>query len=237
MSTRVWQLAVFVLGLGLWCGEAFADPFVSFYNTPSGNLENVLFNGGLPTSGTFIQGHTNITQAVIDITSSSALQVPPGIGHDGFTAQSGLFGNVTFTPHTANDLAGFSPLGSFDAMQFSLTADAAGQIIITAFGNAPGEELSATFDISQNGQNWFRIVAAPGSTLSQITIQTQQNGQDASLLNSLGHIRIDGGGATPTIQEEPTATPVHAPEPASAAVWLLLAAAGAGATRWRARRA
>jgi hypothetical protein len=220
--------------------EAAAEPFVTFFSGPSGNLENVLFNSGLPTSGTAIQGHTNITQAVLDISSTSALQVPPGIGHDGFGGLSGSFGDAAFAPHTADDIAGFTALGSIEALQFSLTADADGQIVLTAQGTNPGDVLSQTFDISANGQNWFRIVAAPGYSLGQITIQTQLNGQDAALINTLGHIRVDGAGANPTVQQfpptaqdVPTATPLHAPEPASLAVWAALAIVGCGAARWR----
>lgn len=228
------RAAIVVLLTIVWCLNARAEPFVTIGTSPSGLSENVLFNGGLPGTGTSIQGHTNITKAILEVTSSSSLQVTPGIGHSGFGGESSsLFSNVILAPFAGPIPSGFTQLGNFAALVFSLDLETAGQLTITAFDAGSTDTFSQTFNVGTNGRKWFYLIAAEGHTLSKVTIQSQSG----AIIESLGHIRVDAAGANqdnePTIPTLLPPAPTHTPEPASLVLWALCAGIGCGVAKYR----
>jgi hypothetical protein len=202
--------------------------------------ENVVFNqSGLVTNGTPVQGATNQTSVVLDIQPNQSITLLASGGQGQAHVQQfggGGFDGVSFIPHSANNLpAGLFPLSAFNDFKFNVNALANGTIDIVVNGkdgsnNAVTSSLLGA-SLSQNGENFFRIIADNNFSITNVTITASGN-----IIDDLKQVRLGGlTGPAGIINPPPSPDPDFVPEPASAVLWGLLAAAGAVA-RWRKNR-
>jgi hypothetical protein len=190
MRTTCTVLAVAAV-VGIVSRAAWADVIIS--TSPGGGNppENLLFNqSGLALGpATTVQGATNQTQHVLDITSNVNL-----VGNGGqarVNAQNPTFGSggVSFIPHSANNLpSGLVPLAGFTDIKFNPDVTANGNMEIEVFVNDEKSPLvDQLFPVDKNGQNFFRIQSNAGDVITKITLVTPTN-----TISDIAQIRLGG---------------------------------------------
>lgn len=143
--------------------------------------ENILFNEpGLVGTGNPVQGITNNTDFIVNFLGTETLTTPSG-GQARIEGEDGAFDDLTVTL----DMIG----AVYTSLIFNLNAADDGQTTIRVFEDN-GAETSATFDIDQNGENFFIITAINNQLISSVHVTTTVPLQD------IRQIRM-GGAAVP----------------------------------------
>lgn len=210
----------------LWTPTVHAAPI--FQVGPGGGnpAENLLFNNpNLVLTGTTIQGVTNQTSSVLDISSDVTLV---GSGGQATVSQQGGgsfgTGGLTLSPHDVNDLpAGLEPMGAFQDIKFNIDASANGDITFSVITSDAGSPFVFNSTLSGAGQNFFRFTTTGNEVITSVTMTTDEN--IISVIEQIrvgGAIGLDGG-------------PLPIPEPTTLALFGL-AAAGAGFYGYRCRK-
>jgi len=184
-------------------GDARAD--IIFYFTPGAvqPSENLLFNvSGLQLTGTTVQGITNQTSQIIDISGGETLNASGGQAN--ITAEDGSFTWLNINPNEAGTL-----FGEFEA-NLVIAKDSGptptGSVTVWVMNNFGATETSS-YDIGA-GQNYFSLLAVDPQLIQSILITSTVP------LESIEQIRLGD------VQSPPDVAAV--PEPGS----LLLFGAG-----------
>lgn len=198
--------------------------------------ENLHFNQpGLFTGpGLTIQGATNRSSYVLDITGGVSLIASPGLA--AVSAQSGdPFGTTMFTPHSAIDLSGnLNSMSGFLDIKFNINASADGTIYFVVDysdldGSNPGSYQSPVFDLEADGENFFQIMTDAGEVIHMITLYPS-----GDIIDDIKQIRLSGvvtaDGTIVILNNE-------VPEPSSLAIGSLVALGLAAVAAQRRRRA
>jgi hypothetical protein len=142
--------------------------------------ENILFNEpGLIDTGTLVEGVTNNTGFIVNFLGTQTLTTPSG-GQARIEAETGTFNELTVSLDALNAF--------YTSLIVNLNAADDGQATIQVFEDN-ANETSATFDIDQNGQNFFIITAINSQLISSVKITT------TAPLDDVRQIRM--GGAVP----------------------------------------
>jgi len=193
--------------------------------------ENVLYNkSGLVTSGSVVQGATNQTDRVVDITPNQAITLNAAGGQARIEQLGGAaFNGAMFTPHSANNLpAGLNVLGAFTDFKFNVNATVNGLVDIVVNGlNSSNAAISQSLlgaPLDKNGENFFRIIADSGDVITKVTVTA-----NGDIIQEFKQVRLGGlvGPDLAPIPGPPVPDPPPVPEPTSILVWGVLAAAGA----------
>jgi len=137
--------------------------------------ENLLFGGtGLITEGLTVQGRTDQTALVLDITSSKLLTTTSSSGQAWLEAEVGNFGSVAF-----------DALDSFTLFEASVNVSGRPWIPVSV---ASDDGITETFSYKGSpGQNFFGIMATDGDLINSITVLTPSES-----IEDIRHIRIGG---------------------------------------------
>jgi hypothetical protein len=129
--------------------------------------ENVLFNDpSLPRTGSLVQGHTNQTDTIVDFFGAGeTLEGETLNGQGGQSRLKAVDGEFDQLSVRLSD-----PNLSFTSLILNVNAVKDGQITFNI-----NNSFSQTFDVftedlDKNGQNFFRIIADPGTTISQVSL-------------------------------------------------------------------
>jgi hypothetical protein len=149
--------------------------------------ENILFNEpGLTGSGTTVQGISNQSDFLVNFTSATSLTTPSG-------GQARIQEDFT-------DLAIALASGTFTKAIFNLDANANGTVAFTVnYSGATGSPFTETFNVGQNGNNFFQVLAADGARISSIALlgtTTFENIAQIRLGGFEGGTSVPDGGAT-----------------------------------------
>ncbi len=223
-------LLVTALLLGASPARVYGAPIFTVGPGGGNPGENLLFNNANLQLGpaATIQGVTNNSNRVLDITSTVNL-----VGNGGqarVEGQAGAFGGagVTLAPHTANNLpGGLLPMGSFKDLKFNIDATADGPVAFSVVTNTGTFAFNSTLD--DNGQNFFRFTTLGTEFINSVTITSSGN-----TIKKIEQIRLGGivgPGQGPGPDPAPGSNPV--PEPASLAVFGALLGIGALGARLR----
>jgi len=146
-------------------GDARAD--IIFYFTPGAvqPSENLLFNvSGLQLTGTTVQGITNQTSQIIDISGGETLNA--GGGQANITAADGAFSWLNINPNEAGTL-----FGEFEA-NLVIAKDSGptptGSVTVWVTNNFGATETSS-YNVGA-GQNYFSLLAVDPQLIQSILI-------------------------------------------------------------------
>lgn len=149
--------------------------------------QNIVFNTtGLTLSGLTVQGATNQSATIYDFSGAGENLGASALGQAQVVAADGGLTALEISPHKAGT--------TFTSLMFNLDAKANGSVIITV-DRKGHSAVSGTFDISKNGQNFFRIIASNGDLMTDVHLTT------TSQLADVAQVRV---------------TPAAVPVPASA---------------------
>jgi hypothetical protein len=182
-TKRLFNRAVMALGLlgfGLVPSMSRAD--IAFYGTygsfntalPSGvSTDNVLFNSGLTTSGTHVQGETK-SGLILDYYSTQNLQVNSGTGGQAkIDPGTGVttYDNLKIVPASTPP----PNTGALSALSFNIqTVNSTDTFLITVTANEPGGgtmPIPHTYTASSGNQE-VGIIATNGESISSVTISS-----------------------------------------------------------------
>jgi hypothetical protein len=155
--------------------SAVAHGQITIYDSPgsSSHVENVLFtDDSLLNTGTWVQGHTNVTNSIVNFTSSADLMTSGGQAR--LEGQFGTFNDLTLTLDDPNLW--------MDAIHWNLNA--AGNGTVTFMIDYEGGSFMQTFDVRERGQNFFRIIADPGVEITSATLMADVG------LNDVRQVRV-----------------------------------------------
>lgn len=223
---RLTKGLAFALATFLMAGTAQADPIIQ--QGPGGGNpdENIIFNsvaglGGTTGPNTTIQGATNQSGMLLDITSGGP-QIEATANGQARVEAAGAFGadGVTFMNNDFDFITDF---------KFNVNASHDGQLQIDVYGDEAGTNLltTGTFDLDGNGQNFFRIL---DGTFARVDITTL----GGNAIDDLRQIRISGGAIGGGGTQPGPFTGV--PEPAGLMLWAVLAIVVFGGLYLRSRR-
>jgi hypothetical protein len=188
---------------------------------------NVFWDNNLPGQvngpAATVTGSTNgpLPHYLLDVTSidGSDLQADGGQA-PGVFSPDGTFGSVTIVPHGDSF--------TFNDLSVNVRVADNGELSVEVNGlTVDGDPLTAIAPVAldKNGQNRLRIQAAPGDE-TVFTSIALSSGPENNLL-SLVQFRL-GGIVASSSQPPGSGGPTATPEPASLALWGLLALGGAG---------
>jgi hypothetical protein len=177
MRRLVLALATFAV-ISLGSASVRADPItISTGNPGNAGTDNVLFNDpSLSHDGLLVQGNFNGTGSgfIVDFTSTSGSRLLEGSG--GQATLTGGVGNELFTNFTF----GLENNATFTAAIFNIdvmnglppptTVDITVNYIL-----AGSQQVTQTFSVDPNGQNFFNVQAAMGAVITSITVQATGN--------------------------------------------------------------
>ncbi len=120
--------------------------------------ENVLFNvDGLIASGLLVQGITNQSDFIVDFyDAGESLITPPG-GQARVEAEDGAYTDLKLKLN--------QPGATFGTLIWNLNANADGNVTFT-IQRTGGPDHVESFELDQNGENWFRFEATGESMIS-----------------------------------------------------------------------
>lgn len=149
-------LAVFLLPAMV--SVAHAD--IVIINHP-GNVfgdENVLYNeGSILDNGTTVQGITNKTDTIVDFFGAGEDLNTPSKGQARIEANDGSFDALSIQLHEPNT--------AYTSLILNLNALDDGQVTFNV--HPVGEStFTQTFDLDKHGENFFRIIATNGESIS-----------------------------------------------------------------------
>lgn len=196
-----------LLGSVVTCGlmvMATASPAradILFYFHDPGAIqpeENLLFNAdGLVLSGLTVQGITNNTDAVIDITGQELLLANGGQAR--VSGQDGAFTWLQIEPDTAGTL-----FGEFEAnlTVFRTTGPTPTGTVTVAVTNNFGNIETSNYNVG-GGQNYFSLLAVDPHLIRSILITSTVPLENIEQIR-LGEVQQDGGGGEGTVPEPAT---------------------------------
>jgi hypothetical protein len=186
---------IFGVALAYCAANARGDILIVDANNPQVD-ENVLFNEvDLITTGTTVQGVTNSSGVVVNFVGMEQLTTA-ALGQARIEALTGTFDSLTVELE--------APDATYTSLIFNLNAEADGQATIRVFED-DATLTEASFDIGQNGENFFTVTAVNNQRIASVEITT------TAQLSDVAQVRVGG---------------VIVPEPA--AMKLALAACVAG---------
>ena len=173
-------------------GDARAD--IIFYFTPGGvqPSENLLFNvSGLQLTGTTVQGITNQTSQIIDISGGETLNA--GGGQANITAADGSFQWLNISADDAGTLFGEFEANLLVAKDSGPTPT--GTVTVSVTNNFGATETSS-YNVGA-GQNYFGLLAVDPQLIQSILITSTVP------LESIEQIRLGDVQAPPTVATVP----------------------------------
>lgn len=198
MRTQLMQLTIAGAAFVAMTGTANADVIFSAGNIP-GDTENVLFDadcdGNITGPAATIQGCLNQTRSqLVNLTTTGDNLDTQGVGQAQLIAEDGSFDDL---------LIEFASGETFNHLIFNIDVlNSAGDGTATFTASLDGEpDVTATFDLDANGQNFFTIQAINSEFLTSFLIESSVQ------LANVNQIRIgaaDGGGGGIPVPE-PTA--------------------------------
>jgi len=163
-SILIVAAAFLVLGLA----TASAVPItVTSGSGGNGDTDNVLFNGDLQQSGSFVQGSFNKNDNIVRFTSSSGSGLIAGSG--GQAVLTGGAGNDPFSQVTF----GLEGGATFTRAIFNIDATADGNVQILVNFILDGSFFSTTVTVGQSGSNFFSVDAGMGALITSISLTGQ----------------------------------------------------------------
>lgn len=195
--------AVLLIGMN---SPARAD--IIFYFGPGAIQpeENLLFNDSLVLSGLTVQGVTNQTGTIIDITGQETLNAVAA-GQARVTSGDNGFQWLLIEPNQPGVL-----FGEFEAnlLVFSDPGPAVSGSVTVAVTNNFGQIESASYDVSSAGQNYFSLLAVDPQLIRSILITSTLD------LADIRQIRL---GDVQTVTTPPPPPPGEVPEAGSLALF------------------
>jgi hypothetical protein len=166
--------------LSLVVTSASAD--IMFSPTPSGTGNNVVFNQQPPDqTGTTIFGNINVTDTLVQFTSTQTLTTPSQGQARIESVPDNLLTNLTTT------IPGFD----FTQAVFNLDATANGSATINAFDQS-GKEFSFLLPLSGSGENFFTLTAVNGELISRVAFTSTVGLADVSQIRLGQTVAVPG---------------------------------------------
>jgi len=175
-----------LLTLGM---TAQANATIIIYNAPNfvQPEENLLLQGtGLITTGVTVQGQTNQTATVFNITGNEELTLPSN-GQAQVVATVGNYISATFD--AANPLLFFT--------LFEANVNVVGTPLITVSATEPNGETKVFTYTGSSGQNYFGVQAIDGQMINFITVSTAPD----ESIEDIRQIRVGGIGGMTAVPE------------------------------------
>ena len=177
--------SLLILGL-----TGLANATIIIYDAPNfvQPEENLLLQGtGLTTTGMTVQGQTNQTGTIFNITGSEELTLPSN-GQARVEASLGTYTSATFDAD--------NPLLFFTS--FEANVNVTGTPVITVGATEPnGVATLYTYTGESGGQNFFGVRAIDGQMIDFITVSTDPYESIADIRQ----IRVGGIGGFPPVPE------------------------------------
>ncbi len=182
------KLLAAVGALSLIAGASAADATIIISSGPAGGNpdENVLFNTGGQTGST-VQGHTNQTGTLVNFTGLESIHSAGGQAD--ITGSDGGFNYLEWTLAT--------PDTGYTDLKFNILADLNSSVTLT-FYDQFGNNYSDTFNVSKNGQNFFRAHAIDGQLITLAKLSTTKD------ITHVQQVRLGGFGAVSEVPEPAT---------------------------------
>lgn len=189
MRTLVKQLTLAGVALVALAGTANADVVISAGNNP-GDTENVLFDANCEGNATgpasTIQGCLNQTRSqLVNLTTTGDSLDTQGVGQAQLIAEDGSFNDL------AIELAGDA---TFDYLIFNIDVlNGEGDGTATFTASLLGEpDFTQSFDLDENGQNFFTVQAINGELLTSFLIESSVQLENVNQIR-IGPAEGDGG--------------------------------------------
>jgi hypothetical protein len=174
VSTKIGATALFAIA-----SIAAANADIVILVGPGGvdGDENILFNEpGLIDQGLTIEGITNNTSRIVDFVGQEELVSPSG-GQARVEATDGGYTDLYVELPDEPD--------TYTSLVFNINSSADGTVDVTIDSdNTP--QVLGSFDISEGGQNFFRVIASDASVINRVTMHTSVDMMDVR------QIRIGG---------------------------------------------
>jgi hypothetical protein len=235
---RLLMPLVAVTGFAFAASNAAADVIVHSGAGAVQPDENLLFNQPGLNAGpdTTVTGATNTSHFIIDLTSGENIMTPSG-GQARVEAEDGAYSTLTISVNSANPSFGITELEfNVNTLQgesgfLRLDFEGEGFAGFTTFVDNNLDPLTLG-----NGSNFFGIEGINSQFITSVTITAvdapNSTGQATDIIQDIRQIRLSGVADVNNPGDGGTVVP----EPASLALWLLLAC-GIGVVAFRRRPA